>query len=274
MAIVPRVPTLPTAWWRHPFILTRAITPPANFSSLLADATPELEGNVYRTGAAARSLAERLTLSRAMQIPTAYTLFSAESHWHPLLRLAGVTEEPFLSALPQLACNLTQRFEAEAHWRMLMVGGAEATLGMHLHVDALPTSSWQLQLQGAKRWLLCPPAARGYCGGGVDDPDAAVAPCGGDEEEEEEAAACLSAAVRPGELLYYPARWWHRTRSAGGAAVVSLSRSLVTPSNAREMAAAVRAFCDRALAVARDAYLPTCQQLMPCAQRWDAIPDG
>lgn len=266
---LPRVTALPAYWWRDPFILTHAITPPANMSSLLADVMPELQGDVYRTGAAARAQAERLSLAQAVQIPTAYTLFSVASHWLPLLQLGNVTDEPFHSALPQMACNMSSSFAVEAHWLMLMVGGVESSLGMHMHVDALPTSSWQLQLQGAKRWLLCPPAARGYCGRGIDDPDAAITLCGDDEE-----AACLSATVSAGELLYYPARWWHRTWSAGGEAVVSLSRSLVTPSNARDMADAVRTFCDRALAVARDAYLPTCRQLMPCAQRWDAIPDG
>lgn len=273
-SFVPRLPALPAGWWRHPLILTHAITPPANITSLLADAALDLDGDVYRSGAATRSQAERLSLTQALKLPTAYSLFSVSSHWLSLLRLASVADEPFQYAHPQLACNLSLRFEEEAHWRMLMVGGVEATLGMHLHVDALPTSSWQLQLQGAKRWLLCPPAARGYCGRGVDDPDATVAPCRGGVEDEEEEAACLSATVNAGELLYYPAQWWHRTWSAGGGAVVSLSRSLVTPSNAREMADAVRLFCHRALAVAHDAYLPTCRQLMPCAQRWDTIPDG
>ena len=136
----------------------------------------------------------------------------------------------------------------------------------------------QLQLQGAKRWHLCPPTPVGarYCGGDVDDPDATYARCGSGAPATEEAAiGCLDAVLQPGEVLYYPERWWHRTSNAGtgSSPMVSVSRSLVTPVNARAMASALQLYCRRALEVAREAYAPTCLALMPCLRRWAAILD-
>ena len=72
------------------------------------------------------------------------------------------------------------------------------------------------------------------------------------------------------KVLYYPERWWHRTGNAAsgamgtpvpgakgtpvpgakgtptmGTPILSLSRSIVTPGNARAVAAALHAFCRR-----------------------------
>ena len=295
---------------------------------------------------------------------------------------------------------------------MLLAGGAAARLGVHFHVDALPLASWQLQLEGRKRWHLCPPrrsdggdgggggggggdggsdggdcgggagdgsgvvsggdvgvggscgggggagggggsGGGGYCGGGVDDPAATYVPCSsshppkdprGDvakagpkgryehhprrrrgpaalvsgsaasdalEEAEEAAGAaaeaaeagteagCLDVVLQPGEVLYYPERWWHRTANADadadagavagadvgarggadargggtGSPILSLSRSVVTPANARAVATALYAFCRSALLVAREAYAPSCATLAPCLRRWAAVGD-
>ena len=72
-------------------------------------------------------------------------------------------------------------------------------------------------------------------------------------------AGCLDVVLQPGEVLYYPERWWHRTGNADadadadadagadagarrgadargggtGSPILSLSRSVVTPANAR-----------------------------------------
>ena len=44
---------------------------------------------------------------------------------------------------------------------MLVLGGAEATPGMHLHVDALPTSSWQLQCRAPSAGCSAHPRREG-----------------------------------------------------------------------------------------------------------------
>ena len=62
----------------------------------------------------------------------------------------------------QVACNLSSRLEREAHWRMLLAGGAAARLGMHFHVDALPLASWQLQLEGVFCLVSCAPVVETY----------------------------------------------------------------------------------------------------------------
>ena len=273
--------TPPAAWWRRPFILKHTTARPAAPANLTAAAAgSELpEGDYYATGATSMAKATRMDTADALEDilhdgSAAYLMVSVPPEsWERLLKAAGVREPAFASSVPECACNMSSRLEHEAHWRMLLAGGAAATVGMHFHVDALPTSSWQLQLLGAKRWHLCPPTPKGgYCGGSVDDPDAAYSPCG-TPAEEEPAAGCLDATVRRGEALYYPEQWWHRTSNAGAAPMVSVSRSLVTPANARAMAAALQLFCRRALAVARDAYAPACLALVPCLRRWAAIAD-
>ena len=46
-----------------------------------------------------------------------------------------------------------ERFSLLSHWRMLLIG--ERGAGMFNHKDTLRVSSYQLQLQGKKRWHLC-----------------------------------------------------------------------------------------------------------------------
>jgi hypothetical protein len=51
-------------------------------------------------------------------------------------------------------------FHLKTHWKMVLIG--EENSGMFLHKDALRTSSFQFQISGRKRWILCPPTQDEY----------------------------------------------------------------------------------------------------------------
>uniref|UniRef100_A0A7S3EPW7 JmjC domain-containing protein n=1 Tax=Haptolina ericina TaxID=156174 RepID=A0A7S3EPW7_9EUKA len=118
------------------------------------------------------------------------------------------------------------------------------------------------QVYGTKHWLLCPPGTAGlYCDGTVDgfSPDFTACPAFQD-------ARCTETVLHPGAGLFYPEGWWHQTRTVGLASL-SISRSLLTPSNARDFAVSMRAYCAEALALAHRSYSRLCASLEPCLQR-------
>merc|ERR1712028_127045 len=59
-------------------------------------------------------------------------------------------------------------------------------------------------VQGRKKWTLCPNTESKYLTTGIDtnNPDYRQHP-------EFANALCGQATVSPGELVYYPAYWWH-----------------------------------------------------------------
>eukprot|EP00434_Breviolum_minutum_P032914 symbB.v1.2.029114.t1/scaffold3154.1/size62266/2 len=67
-------------------------------------------------------------------------------------------------------------------------------------------STWQVQLVGKKRWTLCPNTESRYLDPHLDtyNPDYEKFP-------HFAKAQCGQVTVSPGELLYYPAYWWHHT---------------------------------------------------------------
>ena len=114
-------------------------------------------------------------------------------------------------------------FYLSTHWKMLLIG--EQGAGMFNHADSLRTGSWQLQLQGRKRWHLCSPSQSPflYGAGQVDlfHPNYARFPL-------VLRANCLEHTLRPGQLLYYPGDFWHQTTNLD-TPTVALSGTVVTP---------------------------------------------
>lgn len=123
------------------------------------------------------------------------------------------------------------------HWRMLLVG--EAGAGMFNHRDLLRTASYQVTFEGRKRWHLCAPSQSGllYGAGDVDlfAPDYARFPLA-------RRAQCLQTTVGPGDLLYYPADYWHQTLNLD-TPTVALTGTLVTAANHRLVADELRKEC-------------------------------
>ena len=93
-------------------------------------------------------------------------------------------------------------------WRLLLLGGIGS--GSSLHDDHIPSASWQVQLTGAKSWVICPPDRWGLGareGRGILDifaPDY-------DSETLPSSLACAMGTVHAGEMAWYPAKWLHAT---------------------------------------------------------------
>ena len=92
-------------------------------------------------------------------------------------------------------------------WNMLLIG--EAGTGIFFHHDHLASASWQAHVVGRKEWIVCPYDQTHLIGkaGGVHafDPDYRKYPGFA-------RALCGRTTAGPGDLLYYPAYWWHTTQ--------------------------------------------------------------
>jgi hypothetical protein len=89
-------------------------------------------------------------------------------------------------------------------WKFLLIG--EEGTSMFFHRDGTAASSWQAQILGRKRWTLCPNTESSKLDVHLNTykPDYARFP-------KFAQALCGQVTVSPGELLYYPAYWWHHT---------------------------------------------------------------
>ena len=95
-------------------------------------------------------------------------------------------------------------------WRMILMGSKGTQF--QLHFDSVATASWQAHLKGRKRWFLCDPEQSPYLYAnhvGMTDldpfaPDLETFPRFVD-------ADCIDYVAQPGEVLYYPPKWWHST---------------------------------------------------------------
>lgn len=100
-------------------------------------------------------------------------------------------------------------FNHKTHWRMLLIGEADA--GMFIHKDVLRTSSWQLQLSGRKRWALCSSSddRRLYGAGMVDlfNPEYNRFP------RLKNLQTCSDFVVEAGDFIFYPKDYWHQTQN-------------------------------------------------------------
>jgi hypothetical protein len=109
-------------------------------------------------------------------------------------------------------------FQIGTHWRMLLLGTEGA--GMFAHQDRLKSASYQLQVAGVKTWVLCAPEESPHLSVDFDHfaPDYRRFPAA-------RAASCYLDAVEPGDVIFYPADYWHQT--------------LNTPANPAQLSAAI-----------------------------------
>jgi hypothetical protein len=182
--------------------------------------------------------------------------------WQTALRGIDLAEPTALSRrrLPERECeaalapaNLTWTFERQLRWRMLALG-ASAGSGMHMHVDTPPLASWHIQVAGRKEYTLCPPSESHGTRARASVP-----------------SNCSATTLDPGMSIFYPARWWHRTRTLEPG-TASLSRSLISPAkgDAARTANALDEFfsCSAAPgAAAERGHGKLCDALRPCLQR-------
>eukprot|EP00931_Biecheleriopsis_adriatica_P010384 TRINITY_DN111460_c0_g1_i1.p1 TRINITY_DN111460_c0_g1~~TRINITY_DN111460_c0_g1_i1.p1 ORF type:complete len:375 (-),score=78.14 TRINITY_DN111460_c0_g1_i1:24-1121(-) len=95
-------------------------------------------------------------------------------------------------------------FFVTQQWKFLLIG--EEGTSMFFHKDGTAASTWQVQLAGKKKWTLCPNTESNLLSMGIDT----------FKKESRQAqgfakALCGQVTVSRGELLYYPAYWWHHT---------------------------------------------------------------
>lgn len=107
--------------------------------------------------------------------------------------------------------GLYDHMAAVTHWNMVLVG--EPGAGMFYHEDLIPVGSFQLQLQGHKKWRICSPERESQ----DDEVDIATVLVGGSSEKgfetTESADVCYEGTVSAGDLVYYPPSWGHETSS-------------------------------------------------------------
>jgi len=122
---------------------------------------------------------------------------------------ADVAADPALDHQCLNSHALRNAFALRTHWRMVLIGSRGA--GMFNHQDVLRTASFQAQVHGAKRWHLCAPSESRvlYGAGQVDtfDPDYTRFPL------YEQSRHCFDDVVTAGEMVFYPADWWHQTEN-------------------------------------------------------------
>ena len=131
------------------------------------------------------------------------------------------------------------------YWVQMFMGGGNT--GMELHRDNLQNNVWGLQLSGKKAFVFCEPmahraAAMGAMGsmsgdssGHINTFDAAGA--GGDGGDEgvkrraevratfEAKGKCWKVLLAPGDLVYWPSRWYHQSRNAADGGMLSIALS-------------------------------------------------
>ena len=100
---------------------------------------------------------------------------------------------------------LIDNFYRVNQWNMMLIG--EENTGIFLHHDHLAAASWQGHVVGRKEWVICPYDQTRYLDTDIHtfDPDY-------DKWPDFAKAKCGRVVAQPGELIYYPAYWWHQTK--------------------------------------------------------------
>mmetsp|Transcript_10296 Transcript_10296/g.17234 ORF Transcript_10296/g.17234 Transcript_10296/m.17234 type:complete len:563 (+) Transcript_10296:42-1730(+) len=168
------------------------------------------------------------------------------------------------SVMITLLSHISQ-FYLSTHWHMLLIG--EKGAGMFSHQDTLRTASWQLQLVGRKRWHLCGPGESGHLYDAAGEVD--LFHPNYDTHPRALNATCIEVVLSPGDLLYYPADYWHQTLnldtpsiSLSGTLINALNHQLVREELRNECAGANRIFAPHA---------EMCADLEACFALWDEL---
>jgi tetratricopeptide (TPR) repeat protein len=134
---------------------------------------------------------------------------------------------------PPTLTKLIQPFSRKTHWFMMMIG--EVGSGMFMHTDNLPVASWQMQLEGSKRWVICKP---------IDDTvthpskNCTLTMNGKCMVE----GSCQEVVLLPGDMLYYPPAYWHYT-SCLSTPTVSLSGTVLPQHRPEALVSMVQKEC-------------------------------
>lgn len=194
-------------------------------------------------------------------------------HYDELLeRMANLTASSNLAVLPaelddheDMKCfpSFLDRdaFYLRTHWKMMTVG--EEGAGIFLHQDILLTSAYQVQLQGRKKWHLCPDSQSRllYRAGDVDffHPNYERFPLS-------KQASCFEVVVDAGDLLYYPQSYWHQTLNLD-TPTISLSSSVITPRSVDGLIRELEVECQGERRIF-EPLQPLCSNIAHCGLAW------
>lgn len=155
----------------------------------------------------------------------------------------------------------SNQFHLLTHWKMLLLG--EEGAGMFNHRDYLQSASYQIQVQGRKKWHLCAPTQDPflYQDGEVDmfNPDYKRFP-------QVLKAKCYQFIVEPGDFVFYPKGYWHQTLNLD-TPTISLTGTLVTPTNHFDVKERLEVQCSGR----GNLFIPDtvfCAQLKKCYKYW------
>lgn len=95
-------------------------------------------------------------------------------------------------------------FYTTNQWKFLLIG--QKGTSMFFHKDHTAASSWQAMVMGRKRWTLCPNTESQYLDTSINTFDESH-----HRNPRFARALCGQVTVHAGELVYYPAYWWHHT---------------------------------------------------------------
>lgn len=219
--------------------------------------------------------------------PGVYSMWNLdEESWNSVLRDFSIhhrgisTNSPAKDVLPGMftsddswihSCfptrSVVDDFLIGTHWRMILIGNEGA--GMFNHRDILRSASFQIQVVGGKRWHICSPSQDRsmYHAGDIDtfNPDYERFPLALQ-------ADCIDDFISPGEILYYPRDYWHHTEvppSSDGRPSISLTGTLATQGNFREMADELRRECfEGGNRIPLSQY--ACSHIENCFAHWNA----
>ena len=113
----------------------------------------------------------------------------------------------FLQCLtPPVQVKLTQAAYA---WTQLFVGSGGS--GMEMHNDRLHVDVWGVQREGSKRFIFCPPHTEETLIASQGDGRLLDAFNASDWPPQFDAYECAYAKTNPGDLIYWPSKWFHQT---------------------------------------------------------------
>jgi hypothetical protein len=137
--------------------------------------------------------------------------------------------------------DLASEFMTANHWRMALIGTRGA--GMFNHKDTLKTISFHAHVRGHKRWHICAPTAENddilqdssQLGIDLMRPDY-------DDHPGLRDLDCFADELGPGDVLVYPADYWHQTEVVESLGVF-LTGTLIDDGNHAAFTAAFREVC-------------------------------
>ena len=137
----------------------------------------------------------------------------------------------------ELTTNLLEKFGQQTHWYMVLIGEEHA--GMFHHLDNLPVASWQIQILGEKKWILCAPTT--HNDGSIKNLHFHLQTLKNHNKNNNH--TCFETILSPGDLLFYSNGYSHETLSLNSP-TLSISGTLIPRRDYHLLKNVIRKECD------------------------------